>query len=113
MSTDRVLRCFLELYGRPHADLRFSRAGRLRRPASDPLAIRAIAGRGCLFSRGVLDPVEICSVRSGILGQVQAAGWALAGCDAITAEPVPPARAARMWTCVREKSYTRIDLNPG
>ena len=79
----------------------------------DQAALRArIAEDGYVFFRGLLDPVEIRSVGAGVLGQLQAAGWTEAGCDPVTARPVPPVRAVRMADLFGSRTYTRIVLNP-
>lgn len=79
----------------------------------EPVALRArLAEDGYAFFRGLLDPGEIRSVGSGILGQLQAAGWTEAGCDPVTARPVQPVRAVRMADLFGTRTYTRIVLNP-
>jgi hypothetical protein len=79
----------------------------------DPVALRArIAEDGYAFFRGLLDPDEIRSVGAGILGELQTAGWTEAGCDPVTARPVPPVSAVRMADLFGSRTYTRIVLNP-
>jgi hypothetical protein len=79
----------------------------------DGEALRArIAEDGYVFVRDMLDPAEVRSVGTAVLGQLQAAGWTEGGSDPVTARPVPPVRAVRMRDLFGSPIYTRIVLNP-
>ncbi|MCG8920705.1 phytanoyl-CoA dioxygenase family protein [Actinokineospora sp. PR83] len=61
--------------------------------AGDPAALRAaIADRGYVFLRGLLDPAPIRKLARDVLGALQRDGWLAGGADPERAALLPPAR---------------------